>query len=192
MPIDPRTASTRVVFLVLVPLLAVGAALTACRSDAGRSRATDRVTATAEGRTPAHAAASAGTPPPARTTSSPAAAAPVQQPATTTAPPSAPGAAPQNLSVVAELISFATTELTVQAGQPVTLTFKNEAVVAQGAILHNWHLLGVKDATGTEPATPLIPGGQEATVTFTLTAPGTYKFICDAHPNEMVGSLVVN
>jgi plastocyanin len=112
-------------------------------------------------------------------------------PANATATPAPALAAPQRVTVVAALISFATVELRVQVGQSVTLTFKNDAVVTEGAILHNWHLLGVKDTTGAEPATPLIPGGEEAVIMFTLTAPGTYKFICDAHPNEMVGSLRV-
>ncbi len=189
MPTAIRKAGARVVFLVLAPLLAVGAALTACGSDSGRSRATDRVTATAEGRTPASAADSAGTPRP--VASDTGSAAPAQQPATAAAPPSTPGAAPQAVTVVAALISFTTTELLVQAGQPVTLTFKNEARVAQGSILHNWHALGVNDGTGVEPATALIAGGQQATITFALTTPGTYTFICDVHPNEMVGRLVV-
>ena len=36
-----------------------------------------------------------------------------------------------------------------------------------------------------------VPGGGEGTLTFTLTAPGTYNFRCDFHSSEMKGTFVV-
>jgi plastocyanin len=81
---------------------------------------------------------------------------------------------------------FDTTKLTVPAGQAVTVTLQNK-----GQAIHNWRVLNVKDAGGTDVATQLLPGGQSETITFTLDAPGTFSFQCDTHPAEMKGSLTV-
>ena len=81
---------------------------------------------------------------------------------------------------------FDITKLTVPANQPVTVTLQNK-----GQALHNWHVLNVKDAAGTDIATQLLPGGQSETLTFTVAAPGSYDFQCDTHPAEMKGTLTV-
>lgn len=167
--------------MLIVPACAA-LILSACGGSNTGSTAAVRATASAGSRAPL-AGSAVATPSP-TAASSPAATAPT---ATTTAAP-----APQDLTAVAELISFSTTSLTAQAGRPITLTFKNQAQVAQGSVLHNWHLLGVKDTQGAEPATPLIPGGRQAVITFTIAAPGTYTFRCDAHPDEMTGTLTLN
>jgi len=62
-----------------------------------------------------------------------------------------------------------------------------------GTATHNWHVLNVKDADAKEIVTnPLAvqPNGT-ASVTFTISTPGTYKFQCDFHPAEMTGTLTV-
>lgn len=81
---------------------------------------------------------------------------------------------------------FSLTNITVPAGQPVTLTLRND-----GQAIHNWHVLDVKSADGKDIKTELTPGGQTATVTFTINQPGQYKFQCDVHPTEMIGTINV-
>jgi plastocyanin len=81
---------------------------------------------------------------------------------------------------------FSRTTLNVPAGQEITLTQSNK-----GLNIHNWHVLSVKDAAGKDITTDLTQPGQNSKVTFTLNAPGTYKFQCDVHPTEMLGDLIV-
>lgn len=81
---------------------------------------------------------------------------------------------------------FSKTVINVPAGQQVTLTQTNA-----GLNIHDWHVLDVKDSAGKDIATPLTQPGQKSTVAFTISAPGTYKFICDVHPTEMIGQINV-
>jgi plastocyanin len=81
---------------------------------------------------------------------------------------------------------FSATRMGVPANQPVTVVVRNN-----GQALHNWHVQNVRATNGQEVTTPLMPGGQSQTVTFTISQPGTYNFICDVHPVEMRGTLVV-
>lgn len=81
---------------------------------------------------------------------------------------------------------FADTAYTVPANTPITITATND-----GQAIHNWHVLGVKDASGKDIATQLLPAGQKETLTFTIATPGTYNFQCDVHPTEMKGTLTV-
>jgi plastocyanin len=73
--------------------------------------------------------------------------------------------------------AFVTPQLTVAAGTPITMTVNNG-----GKNMHNFDLQGVAK-------TPLQPAGQSQAVTFTV-RPGTYTFVCDVHPKEMVGTLI--
>jgi plastocyanin len=93
----------------------------------------------------------------------------------------------RQLTEVAKDNVFETKEYQVQVNQTVRLTFQN-----QGAAIHNWHLMGVQSANGTSIETKLVPGGQQDTITFVITKPGTYKFQCDVHPTEMTGQIVVS
>jgi plastocyanin/mono/diheme cytochrome c family protein len=81
---------------------------------------------------------------------------------------------------------FSVTRMGVPAGQQVTLTQQNN-----GQALHNWALQGVTNTNGQPIKTQIIPGGKTDTITFTLTAPGTFNFICEVHPTEMKGTLEV-
>lgn len=81
---------------------------------------------------------------------------------------------------------FSKTRIIVPASQPITVQVQNN-----GAAIHNWHVLNVKDAAGQDVTTALLNAGQSATATFTLSAPGTYDFQCDTHPAEMRGKLTV-
>lgn len=83
---------------------------------------------------------------------------------------------------------FSATSFTIPAGQQVTMSAVN-----QGKVQHNWHVLNVKSADGKDiVAGPLlINPGQTSNLTFTVTQPGQYKFQCDVHPTEMIGTLFV-
>ena len=88
-----------------------------------------------------------------------------------------PGGAP--LQIVATDNEFDQSELTAPADQEASLELINE-----GNSLHNW-VISDEDI-GTE----LIGGGETASVTFTLAA-GDYDYLCEVHPQEMTGTLVV-
>lgn len=96
--------------------------------------------------------------------------------------------APQtSLTEVTTDNKFSQTTFNVPAGQAITITQNNK-----GLAIHNWHVLDVKDASGKDVTTPLTQPGQTSTATFTITQAGTYKFQCDVHPTEMIGTLKVS
>ena len=83
------------------------------------------------------------------------------------------------LQIVATDNEFSTSELTAPADQEATLELVNE-----GSALHNWAL------ADEDVATELIPGGETTSVTFTLAA-GEYDYLCEVHPQQMTGTLIV-
>ncbi|MPZ22695.1 MAG: cytochrome c oxidase subunit II [Dehalococcoidia bacterium] len=87
--------------------------------------------------------------------------------------------APAPLAITSTDNEFNTDEMRAPADQDVTVELSNQGVAA-----HNWAL------TGEEVATGLITGGEMAAVTFNLPA-GEYEFLCDVHPTEMQGTLIV-
>jgi plastocyanin len=91
----------------------------------------------------------------------------------------APTAAPASLTVVARGFRFEQTELAVDAGAQVTITFDNRDTAS-----HNLDIEGVAK-------TDIFAGPGQRTLTFTAPAPGTYAYRCDVHPNIMRGTLVV-
>ena len=74
----------------------------------------------------------------------------------------------------------------IPAQTTIRLTLDNE-----GSNPHNWRLLGATTVEDKEPQTEIIAGGEETTITFLVTRPGTYTFRCDVHPVEMTGTLRV-
>jgi plastocyanin/mono/diheme cytochrome c family protein len=92
----------------------------------------------------------------------------------------------QQWEVVATDNRFNVTRMGVAANQSATVTLQN-----RGNALHNWVVQNVRSTNGQAIETPLIPGGQTSTVTFTIATPGTYPFLCTVHPAEMRGNLVV-
>lgn len=115
--------------------------------------------------------------------------------------------APQALSVAAKKFMFAPAALTVQAGQPVTISLQNT-----GAVEHDWSVREIEisgeptssgDATsghmmggmGDEPklhVAAAIDG--KGTLTFTPSKPGTYEYYCTVAGHKeagMVGTLTV-
>jgi len=72
----------------------------------------------------------------------------------------------------------------VPAGQQVTITFDHQDV----GIFHNFH---VQAGAAGDFKTEIEQGPVKQTLTFTIDRPGSYTFICDVHPNQMTGTLVV-
>jgi plastocyanin len=93
-------------------------------------------------------------------------------------PPAGPDGPPP-LQIEAEDNSFSNEELRAPADQEVTLELANN-----GDSLHNW-VIPDEDVT-----MELVPGGETGTTTFTLAA-GEYEYICEVHPQEMTGVLLV-
>lgn len=86
---------------------------------------------------------------------------------------------------------FSVTAMEITAGTAATVTFNNK-----GNAIHNWEVLDssgkvLNDASGKPISVPLTDGGKSNTVTFTISAPGTYNFRCQVHPTEMTGQLFV-
>lgn len=125
---------------------------------------------------------------------------------------------PDSVSLVIEgtdNMKFNKDELKVTEGQVVTLTLKHVGSMPKESMGHNWVLLAAKaDAavfgaaatsapnTGYIPQdkldwviayTPVIGGGEEATITFEAPAAGYYKYICSfpGHWGVMQGDFVV-
>lgn len=87
-------------------------------------------------------------------------------------------------------IRFDRDELTIPANQDVTITADNE----DGSVRHNFAVyLSEEDArTGGEPLarTEICSAPCTRAVTLNL-APGEYFFLCEVHPSQMTGKLVV-
>lgn len=83
--------------------------------------------------------------------------------------------------------SFDPSEVTIQAGEEVTILFRN---AASPRSLHNWVVLDVEEPVFTGK----VLGGEEEAVTFTIDEPGTYTVICDVTGHReagMEGTLIV-
>lgn len=111
---------------------------------------------------------------------------PAPQAAAPTPPPAPAGAT--TLSVVAQNNLFTTRSLSAAAGKPVQLTFDNK----DAGVLHNVAFYTNASATTTIYKSPLTTGPNVSTFNFDApTAPGSYFFHCDVHPDTMTGSFVV-
>jgi azurin len=124
----------------------------------------------------------------------------------------------ENVSITIEgndMMQFNLNKIEISAGQTVTLTLKHVGQMSSVAMGHNWVLL----KAGTDKAafgmaavsskdsgyipldmkesviafTPVIGGGESATITFEAPAAGYYEFICSfpGHYGIMNGSFVV-
>jgi uncharacterized cupredoxin-like copper-binding protein len=115
--------------------------------------------------------------------------------------------APQALAVAAKEFAFVPAALSVQAGQPVTVSLQNT-----GAVEHDWSIREIEisgeakssgDASsdhmmggmGDEPKLHVAAGtGGKGTLTFTPSKPGTYEYYCTVAGHKeagMVGTLTV-
>ena len=94
--------------------------------------------------------------------------------------------APGPLAETATDNRFSATSFTILPNEQYTLNLTN-----QGQALHNWAVKGVNGTDGREIKTSLLQGGASESISFAIATPGTYQFICDVHPVEMVGRLTV-
>jgi plastocyanin len=104
--------------------------------------------------------------------------------ATTAAPQSTTtttggGGGENEFQLVATDFKWDQTSLEMQAGSEVKVEVRN-----QGSAQHNF--------TFTEAdANQDVPAGEDATVTFTAPAAGSYQFLCKYHPTAMKGTITV-
>lgn len=81
--------------------------------------------------------------------------------------------------------NFDETTLNANSTDPITINFANN----DPGTVHN---VAIKNADGTVAgATDFKPGPGTQVLTVPPLAPGTYEFLCQAHPTTMKGSLVV-
>jgi uncharacterized cupredoxin-like copper-binding protein len=79
---------------------------------------------------------------------------------------------------------FQPNSFAIPSGQDVTIHLKNT-----GAAIHNMHIFS-KDAEGKDfMSAQMINPGESSDLTVHFTKKGTYKFQCDFHTPDMVGTL---
>ncbi|MCZ2110194.1 MAG: copper-containing nitrite reductase [Dehalococcoidia bacterium] len=135
---------------------------------------------------PATTPTTAATPSPSATAS-----VPVTATATATAAPSGTSAPTTGTNTVSMIDNaFVPDKLTAKAGQKVTFTLTND-----GKVPHNMQIAGLdgnfdKPVATTNPE--LVSPGKTGTLEWTPAAPGTYKFRCEVHPDQMTGTITVS
>jgi plastocyanin len=102
-------------------------------------------------------------------------------PETTSAPATtaASGGGENELKLTASGTAWDTTSLDMTAGAQVSIEVNN-----QDSIEHNFTF-------AEAGANQDVEGGEDATVTFTAPAAGTYPFFCKYHPSAMKGTVTV-
>jgi uncharacterized cupredoxin-like copper-binding protein len=95
------------------------------------------------------------------------------------------GASVQIIAGPPNEFTFQPSQVTVQAGQPVTITLVNK-----GSLEHDLHIeaLGVKLPVGKTPKDhPLLAPSKSVTLTFTPTKKGTFEFVCTVPGHKEAG-----
>lgn len=82
---------------------------------------------------------------------------------------------------------FEPKEITVKAGSPVKIDTKNV-----GAAIHNMHILSQQGEGKDYSGDAMVNPGKDDDFEVTFTKKGTYKFQCDYHVPDMVGTITVN
>lgn len=104
--------------------------------------------------------------------------------------PAPTGGEAQAVEISAQNTAFDKAEIRVKAGGLVTIKMSNKETVP-----HNWALYESENAAQSGgkaiASTQLKAGPYEEEVTFEAPKPGTYFFRCDAHPQQMRGTFVV-
>ncbi|MBA3553107.1 MAG: DUF2269 family protein [Actinobacteria bacterium] len=96
---------------------------------------------------------------------------------------------PGQVAVAARNIAFDTDRLSAPASQPFTIAFDNQ----DAGVPHN---VSIYPQPGGAQAFQvfvgeIITGPDELTYEVPAQPPGTYSFVCDVHPVQMVGTLVI-
>jgi plastocyanin len=98
------------------------------------------------------------------------------------------GPGPVTVTVISQNIRFNINTITANAGSDVTVIHDNR----DSGVLHNVAFYTSRAATQVIFRGELFPGPEVVTETFTApSAPGTYFFRCDVHPDTMTGAFVV-
>ena len=92
---------------------------------------------------------------------------------------------PIEITVIAKDLAFNLAEITVAAGQEVTLILDNQDLSADEG--HNIHVR----TTTSDYFTAIHTAPDTSEVVFTIAEPGTYEFFCDTHSSQMLGTFVV-
>ncbi|WP_322795353.1 cupredoxin domain-containing protein [Tepidiforma sp.] len=100
-------------------------------------------------------------------------------------PAGATPAAGTRATITAKNVAFDTALLEVPVGQQVQVRFVN----SDGETPHNFHISGPGGFDAKTPIFKQSDGGSRE-LTFTLTTPGEYTFVCDVHPNQMKGKII--
>ncbi len=79
---------------------------------------------------------------------------------------------------------FQPNNIVIPAGQEITIVVRNE-----GRAAHNLLIVG-GDAQGRTFKSDTVRAGREDRLTVMFDSPGTYRFVCDFHPN-MTGQITV-
>ena len=91
------------------------------------------------------------------------------------------------IDLSANNLAFDKSQITVPAGALVTIVFNN-----MESIPHNFALYETSAATTSIFVGDVITGPETITYKFRApSAPGTYFFRCDVHPNTMTGDFIV-
>jgi plastocyanin len=102
------------------------------------------------------------------------------------APTQAPAASlsPNQTVIAQSVLGFAETSMTVPAGVPLVIDFQN----ADTGVQHNWAIYDPADGSELFKG-PILVGPAAATLQVKALQPGTYKYVCDIHPQTMTGTL---
>ncbi len=113
-------------------------------------------------------------------------AAPPRTPGPSRDPSATDGPGGPVLEVSAKGIAYSTKDLTVTAGQPFSIHFRNDD---PSTIPHDIDIRRDDGSTVVHDK-PTIDGGKEITYSYEGLPAGTYKFICSSHPvPAMTGTL---
>ena len=103
-------------------------------------------------------------------------------PATTPPTPGASSGA-NTVAIAARDLTFDQSQVTVQAGSPLTIAFDNK----EGAP----HNVAISDPTGASVFKGEIVSSRQITYQVPALAAGTYTFICEVHP-DMKGTITAS
>ena len=110
--------------------------------------------------------------------------------------PAALGADEVRVDIGIRYSAFSRAEVTVRAGQPLTVTLHNDDPIAHewlvgDAAFHERHRTGTETVHGARPNEVSLRPGSTVTTTVTFQQPGEYLFICHLPGHEAYGMVGV-